>query len=73
MASTINQLMTVSDVCAELSLSKSTIWRRVKDGTLPAPIKISERATRWFRSDIEAHLQSLRGPSDADKKARGEQ
>ena len=69
-----NQLMTVADVSAELSLGVSTIWRRVKEGTFPSPIKTGG-ATRFFRSDIEAHIQSLRpgSPGDADKKVGGGQ
>jgi predicted DNA-binding transcriptional regulator AlpA len=34
-------------VAAVLGLSEATIWRMVKRGKLPAPKKVSERATRW--------------------------
>lgn len=33
-------------------ISSSTLWRRVKDGTFPAPIKLSERITAWRIEDI---------------------
>lgn len=46
-------LLSVKDVSAALSLSTTTIWRQVKAGTLPSPIKIGG-STRWRRSDIEA-------------------
>jgi len=34
--------------------ARSTLWRRVKDGTYPAPIKISERVTVWRYADVMA-------------------
>ena len=29
------------------SCSSATVWRRVKDGRLPAPKKLSDRITAW--------------------------
>jgi predicted DNA-binding transcriptional regulator AlpA len=43
----------VRDVAEHYGLGVSTVWRRVKDGTLPAPVKIGG-ATRWRRAEIEA-------------------
>ncbi len=34
--------------------ARSTLWRRVKDGTFPAPIKLSERVTVWRYADVMA-------------------
>lgn len=34
-------------VAALVGVSEATVWRMVKRGTLPAPKKVSERATRW--------------------------
>ena len=39
--------------------SKSTLWRRVKAGQLPAPVKLSERSTAWRVGDLRAALASL--------------
>lgn len=36
-----------------IPLSRSTIWRKVNDGTFPAPIQISKVAIAWLKSDIE--------------------
>lgn len=49
----VKSLLSIKDVSEILSLSKTTIWRQVKAGTLPAPIKIGG-STRWRRNDIEA-------------------
>lgn len=35
------------------SVSRATIWRWVKEGHFPAPIKIAANSTRWKLSDIE--------------------
>jgi predicted DNA-binding transcriptional regulator AlpA len=34
--------------------SKPTLWRRVKDGTFPQPIRLSPGVTAWRLSDITA-------------------
>lgn len=34
--------------------SRASIWRWVKEGRLPAPIKIAGGTTRWKRTTIEA-------------------
>lgn len=36
-----------------LPFSKATLWRKVKDGTFPTPVKLSTRITAWRISDIE--------------------
>lgn len=35
----------------------SSLWRHVKDGTFPAPVKISSRITAWRRDDLVAWLE----------------
>lgn len=35
-----------------IPISKSTLWRRVIDGTFPAPLKLSARVTVWRVDDI---------------------
>lgn len=52
-----SQLFSVKEVAATLSLSVPTVWRQVKAGALPSPIKIGG-STRWRRSDIEAIFAS---------------
>ena len=33
--------------------SISTLWRKVKDGSYPRPIKVSEQITAWKVSDLQ--------------------
>jgi prophage regulatory protein len=39
-----------------LPVSQASIWRKVKNGTFPKPIKLSDRITAWRMDDINAWL-----------------
>ncbi len=46
--------------CAEmLSCSRATFWRRVKDGTIPKPVKFGG-LTRWSFEEINALIADLK-------------
>lgn len=36
-----------------LEVSRQTVWRWVREGNLPSPIKLGSNCTRWKLSDIE--------------------
>lgn len=38
--------------------SAATLWRRVKSGEFPAPVKLSARVTAWRCEDVHAWMQS---------------
>ena len=42
-----------------IPLSKSEIYRRIKSGKFPAPVKLGERASAWRNSDLNAFIKSL--------------
>ena len=54
------KLMKTKDVQDALGVSRTTLWRFVKAGTLRPPIKLSAQCNRWRPSDIEAALEALR-------------
>lgn len=37
---------------------RSTIWRKVREGSMPAPIVIGANSRRWFEDEIEDWLAS---------------
>lgn len=39
-----------------LPFSAPTLWRKVKAGTFPKPIKLSERVTCWKVSEVRAWM-----------------
>ena len=53
------QLLRVKDVERELGISRTTIWRLVKAGVFPPPLRITSKAIAWRRSDIEAWQEQL--------------
>jgi predicted DNA-binding transcriptional regulator AlpA len=38
--------------------SSATLWRRVKAGTFPKPVKLSERVTAWRVEDVRQWLDA---------------
>jgi prophage regulatory protein len=48
----------VSQLTKMIPVSKASIWRKVKDGSFPKPVKLGDRITAWHMADIEAWLAS---------------
>ena len=42
---------------APLPFSAPTLWRKVKAGTFPAPVKLSERVTAWNCGAVRLWLE----------------
>ncbi len=38
--------------------SSATLWRKVKAGTFPAPVKLSARVTAWRVEDVRDWIRS---------------
>lgn len=47
-----------------LGVSRATLWRGVRNGIFPKPIKLTERTTVWRVEDIRAFIASLAAPND---------
>ena len=58
------QLLTIADVCGMLKLSRRSIYRLQKDGSLPAAIRIGPRAARWREKDITDFVNSRPGVTE---------
>ncbi len=57
-------LITDKQGASLLLCSVPTFWRRVKDGTIPKPLKIG-RTSRWLRSDILAVIERAAAEREA--------
>ncbi|QSA97508.1 AlpA family transcriptional regulator [Methylococcus sp. EFPC2] len=57
----------VDTLAALFACSKNTVWRRSKDGTLPAPVKLGPSSTAWRVGDIRAVLAKLAGAADGSE------
>lgn len=51
-----NQALSLVDVKQLTSLSKTTIYRLMKEETFPKPIKITSRRVAWRKSQIDQWL-----------------
>lgn len=43
----------------QIPFSAPTLWRKVKAGTFPKPIKLGENITAWKVDDVEAWLRGV--------------
>ncbi len=43
-----------------IPLSRTTIWRLVRSGDFPSPVRLGGRVTVWFESEIRQYLEVLR-------------
>ena len=61
------ELLTSSDLRGILQISEATVWRKVKSGALPAPIKVCG-LTRWRRAEIAALIEPGTKPQPRERK-----
>jgi predicted DNA-binding transcriptional regulator AlpA len=48
-------------VCSLFGIDPSTLYRNIKAGKLPKPIRVGRGSSRWLRSEVEACLQAMIG------------
>ncbi len=53
-----SRLLTRAEIEARYRLSRSTIYRKMRDGTFPLPLKIGARAVRWSEAEITEWVES---------------
>ena len=52
-------LLSFAQVQARVGLSHSEIYRRVRAGTFPKPLKLGPRCVRWRSSEIDSWIDAL--------------
>lgn len=50
------ELLTIRDVAALFRVNVSTIYKMVREGEIPAPIRIGTTSTRWRADEIRKWL-----------------
>lgn len=56
------RLLTIKDVAAALNCSRTTVWRKIKAGDIPAPLVICG-LTRWKPEQIAALIDGTPAPA----------
>ena len=57
----MERIIRIPEVVKITGLSKTTIWRRVKSGDFPAPLRLGSLATRsvgWREGEVERWIDS---------------
>ena len=62
-AEPLERLLSIKQITAETGISRSTIYRLLRNGTFPTPIRLGKRGMRWLESEIKAWLRKRK---DAD-------
>ena len=52
------EMLRPPEVVARTGLSRTTIWRRVRAGTFPAPVELGANSIGWPADAVEAWLKS---------------
>ena len=69
------KILRCKEVLAIVRLGRTTLWKRVKDGQFPQPVKLGgphSRAVGWRVEDVEAWLKGLDRPGLSPKTAARE-
>jgi prophage regulatory protein len=54
-------LLRIKTVEHATGLSGATIYRKVRDGDFPSPVRMGARCTRWKAADVRAWIQAQGG------------
>ena len=54
-----DSILRLPQVLQIVGISKTGLYQRIKDGLFPRQVKLGERCSGWFASEIYAFVQSL--------------
>lgn len=61
-----DKIIRLPEVKATVSLSTATIYRLIKAGDFPAPIKLGKHASGWLESAVQTWIQKKAGREPAN-------
>ena len=53
------RLLSPKQVCDRMGWSRTTLWRRVRDGEFCAPVKTGENSTGFFEDEVNVAQENL--------------
>lgn len=57
-------LLRGTEVFKRVALSRTTIWRRIQQGTFPAPVSLGPTRIAWREADIVAWIEAQKPVGD---------
>lgn len=51
-------LLRGKEVFKRVALSRTTVWRRVREGSFPQPVKLGSTRVAWREADIAAWIEA---------------
>ena len=54
-----DRLITVADVCERLNISRAKLYRMMRNGEFPPPLKVGSQSVRWPQSELDEFLAEL--------------
>ena len=58
MTETPDRILRISTVLDRTGLSRSTLYRKIQNGSFPRQVAISTRCTGWRESDVNAWMRN---------------
>lgn len=55
----MGKILRTKAVCERIGLSRTTLWRRVRGGEFPAPLRLGANAVGWREQVVEEWLGGL--------------
>lgn len=52
-------LLKIAEVATKTKIGKSTIYRRIQDGSFPRPVSLGPGPSRWIASEIDEWIRAL--------------
>ena len=62
----MSKILRMPDVLDKVGVSRTTIWRQVKAGTFPSPIRLSARSVGWRENEVDEWLDAQPAITERD-------
>lgn len=63
-------LVRPAEVYARTTLSRASIWRRVREGTFPPPVTLGYNRICWRAADVDAWIEAQQSNPPAPPRGR---
>jgi prophage regulatory protein len=53
------RVLRLPDVVQKTGLKRDSVYRKIRDGSFPKPLKLSERASGWIEGEVDQWIADL--------------